>query len=60
MYLKPYAIMDDFRRLSEKEAIFINGGSISAGVEFVAICVGIFYAGWECGRGLGREVKSWF
>jgi hypothetical protein len=52
--------MEKLRNLSEAEARRISGGSIAAGVEFFGICLAIFYAGWECGRGLAREVKSWF
>ena len=46
--------------ISKEEAKIINGGTIIAGVEFFGVCFGIFYAGWECGRGIGREIKSWF
>jgi hypothetical protein len=52
--------MKNFRNISEDEAKLINGGSITAGVEFFGICAAIFYAGWECGRGMALEVKSWF
>lgn len=52
--------MKQFKSISQKDAKLINGGSIMAGIEAVAICVGLFYAGWECGRGMAKEVKSWF
>ena len=46
--------------LSEDEVKLINGGAIVEGVEFFGICVALFLAGWEVGRGMAREVKSWF
>ena len=52
--------MKPFNSISQKDAKLINGGAIIDGIEAVGICVGLFYAGWECGRGLAREVKSWF
>lgn len=52
--------MENFSSISEKEAKLVNGGSIIEGIELFGVCVAIFYAGWECGRGLAREVKSWF
>ena len=52
--------MKNFVDITEDEAKRIQGGAIVEGVEFFGICVAIFYAGWECGRGLAREVKSWF
>lgn len=52
--------MKNLVNITEDEAKRIHGGTIVAGVEFFGVCVAIFYAGWECGRGLAREVKTWF
>lgn len=51
--------MKDFIILSDKEAKLINGGSMLNGASFVGVCVALFMAGWECGRAVGREIKSW-
>ena len=52
--------MKNFVNISEEEAKRTFGGAIADGVEFFGACVALLYAGWECGRGLAREVKSWF
>jgi hypothetical protein len=52
--------MKTFETLSESEARLVIGGTINAGIEFFGICAALFIAGWECGRGLAQEVKTWF
>ena len=52
--------MEKFIELTEEEGKIICGGTINAGIEFVGLCIAIFAAGFECGRSLAREVKTWF